>query len=204
MTTNAAGESTKDKLLKTSLELMWANSYGTVSVDDICKKAGVKKGSFYHFFPSKSDLAVAAFEEEWACKKTWYDQVFSSSEPPLERFRTLCREAVKQQQKKKSEIGYICGCPYATIGAELCAYEDSVRSKASEVIERTLTYYESSVREAVSRGDIPNCNPAKKARELYNYIIGCMTHARIANDIEALDELESGVMQLLMYRQEKK
>ncbi len=188
---------TRDKLLQTSLELMWTNSYGTVSVDDICKKAGVKKGSFYHFFPSKSDLAVAAFEEEWAKKKSWYDRIFSSSLAPLDRFREFCREALKQQELKKSEIGYVCGCPYTTIGSELCSYDDSVRSKATEIIDRTRQYYESAIREAISRGEIPPCDPAKKSREVYNYMIGCLMHARIANDIDALSELESGILHLL-------
>jgi len=36
--------------------------YGVVTIDDICQRAGVKKGSFYYFFESKSALAVAALE----------------------------------------------------------------------------------------------------------------------------------------------
>jgi TetR/AcrR family transcriptional repressor of nem operon len=45
--------------------MIWESSYGSVSVDDICTKAGVNKGSFYYAFKSKSDLAVAAFERHW-------------------------------------------------------------------------------------------------------------------------------------------
>ena len=52
----------KTKLLETAIDMIWASSYGSVSVDDICAKAGVNKGSFYYAFKSKSDLAVAAFE----------------------------------------------------------------------------------------------------------------------------------------------
>ena len=50
----------KEKLLRVAFDLIWEQSYGAVSVDDICERANVKKGSFYYFFPSKSDLAVAA------------------------------------------------------------------------------------------------------------------------------------------------
>ena len=49
----------KEKLLHVAFDLIWQHSYGSVSVDDICERADVKKGSFYYFFPSKSDLAVA-------------------------------------------------------------------------------------------------------------------------------------------------
>jgi len=41
---------TKDKLLQVAFDLLWDNSYGSVSVGDICERAGVNKGSFYHFF----------------------------------------------------------------------------------------------------------------------------------------------------------
>jgi len=47
---------TKQKLLETAMELIWVSSYGSVGVDDICKRAGVSKGSFYHFFPSSPIL----------------------------------------------------------------------------------------------------------------------------------------------------
>jgi len=50
----------RQRLLDATIDLIWQNSYGAVTVDDICERAGVKKGSFYYFFPSKTDLVVAA------------------------------------------------------------------------------------------------------------------------------------------------
>ena len=49
---------TKEKLLQVGFDLIWDSSYGSVSVDDICTRAGIHKGSFYYFFPSKADLVV--------------------------------------------------------------------------------------------------------------------------------------------------
>ena len=43
----------KRKLLEAAIDLIWKSSYGAVSVDDICAKAGVNKGSFYYAFKSK-------------------------------------------------------------------------------------------------------------------------------------------------------
>ena len=60
------------------MEMIWESSYGSVSVDDICNKAGVNKGSFYYAFKSKSDLAVAAFERHWENKQPLLDKIFSS------------------------------------------------------------------------------------------------------------------------------
>src|ERR1051326_1563388 len=53
----------KERLMDAVLELIWTGSYGSTTIDQICDKAGVKKGSFYYFFESKADLAVAALDE---------------------------------------------------------------------------------------------------------------------------------------------
>jgi AcrR family transcriptional regulator len=76
---------TKQKLLDTAMQLIWEQSYGSVSVDHICERAGAKKGSFYHFFPSKSDLAVAAIDGHWQKLRPDLDRIFSSQTAPLER-----------------------------------------------------------------------------------------------------------------------
>ncbi|MDP9291545.1 MAG: TetR/AcrR family transcriptional regulator, partial [Verrucomicrobiota bacterium] len=54
------------RLLDAALSLVWENSYGATSVDAICERAGVRKGSFYYFFRSKSELAVAALDADWS------------------------------------------------------------------------------------------------------------------------------------------
>ena len=76
----------KKRLTDAALDLMWENSYGTTSVDAICERAGAKKGSFYYFFKSKSELTAAALEAEWNKNKANMDALFSPTIPPLERF----------------------------------------------------------------------------------------------------------------------
>src|SRR5258708_36735741 len=102
---------TKEKLLQVAFDLIWDSSYGSVSVDDICKRAGINKGSFYHFFPSKADLAVAAYEEHWKLKRPMMDSIFSPQVPPLERIQTCCREIIGIQREQAEKYGHVCGCP---------------------------------------------------------------------------------------------
>jgi len=52
----------KRKLLDAALHVIRAQGYAGSSVDDICREAGVTKGSFFHHFKGKDDLAVAATE----------------------------------------------------------------------------------------------------------------------------------------------
>jgi TetR/AcrR family transcriptional regulator, transcriptional repressor for nem operon len=50
----------KSKLLDAALHLIRAKGYCATTVDDICNFAGLTKGSFFHYFASKEELAVAA------------------------------------------------------------------------------------------------------------------------------------------------
>ncbi|HEY1582667.1 MAG TPA: helix-turn-helix domain-containing protein, partial [Chthoniobacterales bacterium] len=75
----------EERLTNAAMELIWENSYGATSVDAICEKAGAKKGSFYHFFESKSALAVKALQADWRRKKARMDEIFSPTVSPLDR-----------------------------------------------------------------------------------------------------------------------
>jgi AcrR family transcriptional regulator len=58
-------DSARGRLIESAIGLIHAGSYGAVSVNDLCAAAEVKKGSFYHFFPTKRDLALAAIDAYW-------------------------------------------------------------------------------------------------------------------------------------------
>jgi TetR/AcrR family transcriptional repressor of nem operon len=59
MATETQHES-KTKLLEAALHVIRAKGYAATTIDDICHKAGVTKGSFFHHFKSKNELALAA------------------------------------------------------------------------------------------------------------------------------------------------
>lgn len=59
MATQTQHES-KTKLLDAAVHVVRAKGYAATTVDDICHRAGVTKGSFFHHFESKDDLALTA------------------------------------------------------------------------------------------------------------------------------------------------
>ena len=50
----------KTKLLTAALNVIRAKGYAATTVDDICHAASLTKGSFFHHFKSKDDLALSA------------------------------------------------------------------------------------------------------------------------------------------------
>lgn len=190
---------TRQLLIDTALALIWMNSYGSVSVDDICKAAGVKKGSFYHFFPSKVDLAVAAMDHSYLEVKSIYDTIFSPDRPPLERFERMAQLVIEKQMETLQKYGRVCGCPDTSLSCEMAGLEDRIRVKFEELALRKKRYYENALRDMVADGMLPEDTDVKaKAHEIFAYILGQMTLARIQNDLELLKrDLWPGLLGLL-------
>lgn len=188
---------TKQRLLDAALKLIWENSYGSVGVDEICQLADVKKGSFYHAFKSKSDLATAAFEDYWEKKRPILDQIFSPLLTPLERLNGYCKLIVDDQKQKHKCGGKVLGCPFSSVGCELSTQDENIRQKARELGTRMTKYIESAVRDLMQEGGVEGGDAAELAREIYAYASGVVTQAKIDNDIQSVERLAPGVCRLL-------
>jgi TetR/AcrR family transcriptional repressor of nem operon len=50
----------KTRLLDAAVQVIRAKGYSAMTIDDVCLAAGLTKGSFFHHFKSKEELALAA------------------------------------------------------------------------------------------------------------------------------------------------
>jgi len=187
----------KERLIEAVLELIWTGSYGSTTVDQICGKAGVKKGSFYYFFKSKADLAVAAVDAGWQSKRPELDALFSATVPPLERLQKYCDASYRFQTEIKRKYGHVLGCPQFSLGSEVSTQEDLLQKKIQEILEYKRTYLELAIRDAHAAGLIHAPDAAAKSRTLFAYYEGLLTQARIQNDLGVLREAARGTFELL-------
>jgi TetR/AcrR family transcriptional repressor of nem operon len=187
---------TRERLLQVAFDLIWNQSYGSVSVDQICERAHVNKGSFYHFFDSKSELAVEAYEENWREKQPELDRVFSPQNPPLERLVLWCQYVRNRQKQKAEKYGHVCGCPYASLGTELATQDEKIRAKSQEIMDRTIRYLESALRDAGREGLISLGDANTAAKRIYTTVLGALLFSKVHNDLEMLEGLETTVMDM--------
>ncbi|MAF68682.1 MAG: TetR family transcriptional regulator [Micavibrio sp.] len=189
----------REKLIETALELIWLESYNAVSVDDICKKAGVQKGSFYHYFPSKAHLALETMDDCVQQHIAEYEEMFSADTPPLERFRKMVKFITQQQKEVSAQLGRVCGCPFATLGSELAAQDEGIAHKVTDICSQKTVYYQRTLQDLVEAGIIDkNTDTQAKADEIFAFIVGQLIMARIKNDLKYLEEnLEKALFDLI-------
>ncbi len=187
----------KERLLEVAFDLIWNNSYSAVSVDQICERAEVNKGSFYYYFKSKADLAVASYEEHWREKQPDLDRIFSPQIPPLERLSNWCQYLYERQKQKADKYGRVCGCPYASVGSEVATQDEKIRLKAEELFERNLKYLESALADAKRQGLANFADARVMAKRIYSVALGMLLQAKVHNDLGLLRDLEPAVLGLI-------
>jgi TetR/AcrR family transcriptional regulator, transcriptional repressor for nem operon len=188
----------RERLMEAVRELVWTGSYGSTTIDQICEKAGVKKGSFYYFFESKVELAVAALDEHWQLRRQELDAIFSPTVPPLERLRKYCEFGYRFQAEICEKYGCVLGCPLFSMGAEVCTQEDHrLQKKIQEILEYKRKYLESAIRDAHAAGLVNAPDAAAKSRILFAYYQGLQTQARIQNKLDVLKDSIIGTYELL-------
>jgi TetR/AcrR family transcriptional repressor of nem operon len=179
----------RERLIEATIDLVWQASYGGVSVDAICEKAGVKKGSFYHFFASKDELVVAALDAHWAARRPDFDRIFSPTVPPLDRLLAYFAHVFDRQTAIRRKYGRVLGCFHNSVGSECIQASPAIAVKVQWVISLYLLYLESALRDAQAAGVVRPGDPAADARTLFAFVEGALAQARIHDDPELLREL---------------
>ena len=192
----------KTRLTDAAMEMIWENSYGATSVDAICDKAGVKKGSFYYFFKSKSDLAAAALDADWGKHQAEFDAMFSPTIPPLDRLKRYFDFNYRKMAELQIKCGAVLGCALSSLGSEVCTQDTVLLQKIHELLDRKLTYFESAIREAHALGLIDAPDAHAKAKSLFVFVQGALAQARIENNVEVLRDIYPAALDLLGAKKE--
>jgi TetR/AcrR family transcriptional repressor of nem operon len=180
-----------------AFDLIHETSYGTVSVEHICRRARVNKGSFYYFFKTKTDLVVAAYEEHWQQRLPEYERIFSKQTPPLRRLELWYEYVRGVQRKRREEYGHACGCPYTSLGGELATRDPKVRRVAQDLIERHVAYLAGAIADAQQAGEAAPGDARTKAQLVHSLVIGLSLRAKIYDDLKILRHGGQAVFDLI-------
>ena len=188
---------TRQRLLNSARDLLHSRSYGNVGVKEICDMAGVQKGSFYHFFPSKQELVLAVLDEFYLImKEKVFTQAFRPELSPMQRLAALLENIYAFQKIIKEQTGMTLGCPYGNIASEMSTQDEVIRQRINSLFQQMEVAMQATLDEAVRKGEIAPCNTAATATAMFSFMEGLMLLAKTRNDPEVIRELGSAMLSI--------
>lgn len=135
---------TQQKLLDAVIQLTKEKRYESITVQDVCRVAGVSTGSFYHQFGSKDDMVLVASQKiDWLLTQPFLDSV--QDLPPLTALDHLLRRYVCYVQ---DEIGPVLSQYYHV----LLDHPDAARRDMDRAYGQKIL---ALISQAIEQGDLP-------------------------------------------------
>ncbi len=191
---------TQQRILESARELIYSRSYSDVGVAEICENAGVKKGSFYHFFPSKRDLTLAVLDTYFLdLKNDLLEQAFSPRLAPLQRLEKMTGLVYRFQKDIAADTGHMLGCPFGNLGVELSTQDELIRQKINSIFIKMKNSIRQALVDAVAAGDVDAIDVDATAEAMLAYMEGVMLMAKTRNDPEVLRQLLPALRDIRLY-----
>jgi len=188
---------TRSRILATARELFHGRSYADVGIKEICDIAKVQKGSFYHFFPSKQDLAMAVIDDmadDWA--HGFIAEAFDRDLPPLERLDYMIDAAYFWQKAAKDIEGRMPGCLFGNLALEVSTRDEVLRAKLNAVFDKASDRFHETLNEAMDLALIPPLDTEATAQAMLAFLEGTILLAKTRNDPEVVRTLGPAIKTL--------
>ncbi|MCV7195233.1 TetR/AcrR family transcriptional regulator [Mycobacterium angelicum] len=118
----------RDRIVSTAARLFLERSYHDVGVEELCAAADVRKGSFYHYFASKAELAKAVIDLHLEVFQTELaGQAGVTPATPADRLAAVPDAIAAIQTALHAQFGRFVGCPFGNLAAELSTTDEAVR-----------------------------------------------------------------------------
>lgn len=178
---------TRTRILTAARDMFHSRSYADVGIQEICNGAKVQKGSFYHFFPSKHDLAMAVIDDmadDWA--HGFVAESFDQNLPPVERLDYLIDAAYYWQKAATDIEGRMPGCLFGNLALEMSTRDDVMRAKLNAVFDKAKGKFRSTLDEAVQTGALAAMDTEATANAMLAYLEGIILLAKTRNDPDVI------------------
>jgi len=120
------------RLLEAGLDLVHARGFAASGVKDITDAAGVPKGSFYAYFPSKEALAEAILEHYWSDIQTRLLPILDEDGSAHERITHFFHALADDHEAGD----FLLGCLIGQMSLELSGSSERVRVELLRILDR--------------------------------------------------------------------
>jgi TetR/AcrR family transcriptional repressor of nem operon len=181
----------RDRIVRAAAALFLARSYTGVGIAEICAAADVRKGTLYHFFPSKAEVARAVLDRHAEA----FTREFERAERSGGGLRAVVGAVTRVQTGIEAHFGRVMGCPMGNLAAELATTEDGLREHLAGIFATWEGHLAGACRRAAEAGELrPGVDPDRMARSLLAQIEGGILLAKARNQsareiVDGLDDV---------------
>jgi TetR/AcrR family transcriptional repressor of nem operon len=133
-TTDTNRSRSRERLIDTAIALLHGNGYRAVGVQALCEEAGVRKGSFYHFFSSKEELTLEALNHAWeAFRSTVIEPAIDAGLDHAARAETIRAACIAPVLNDHADSAGPHGCLFGRLAASIGDGEPTLRARLGEI-----------------------------------------------------------------------
>ncbi|GAB1424977.1 MAG: TetR/AcrR family transcriptional regulator [Thauera sp.] len=181
---------TRELLLRAGLEVLTEKGFSSTGIDEILKRVGVPKGSFYHYFDSKEAFGAALIERYARYFAYKLERHFGdSSKQPLARLWAFVEDARTGMARHE----FRRGCLIGNLGQEMAALPESYRASLIAVFHDWESRLARCLEAAQHRGEIPAAVDCEQAAAFF-WIgwEGAVLRAKLERSAKPLDVFALG------------
>lgn len=198
MSDGQKSQEARERIVQAALGLFCRRGYAAVGTQDICSAAGVLKGSLYHYFPSKMDIALAALRHYGETVRRGIEEAAAAEGPATARLLRLFEAAREQAVKDREQTGVVRGCLHGNLALELSALDPRARQVLDEVAQSWNEAMAPLLEELVKTKAVPPTKDLRAAgKAVLAYLHGVVLMAKTANDPDVISALGHRVFMLL-------
>ena len=175
---------TREALIRCGTELCSERGFQVTGIDEVLRRVGVPKGSFYHFFPTKRDFGEAVIQNY----ATYFQRRLEATlgdrtQPPLERLRSV----IEQAERGMAKFKYQRGCLVGNMGQELGGLDEDFRKQLEDVLLSWQAAAADCLRDAADQGQLPaGADPERLAAFFWIGWEGAILRAKLTRNAEPM------------------
>jgi TetR/AcrR family transcriptional regulator, transcriptional repressor for nem operon len=175
----------RDQLLEQGLSLFSTRGYAATGVQDITDAAGVPKGSFYNYFGSKEEFAIAVLDRYRAAAQLHFTSALADGHSsPLKRLRHFLEESARTM----ADSGFTESCLAGRLAQELAGENVAFRKPLCQVFSSMRNLVTACLVEARDKGELALDEDAEALADfLVNSWQGAMLRAKTAASAQPLN-----------------
>lgn len=141
---SVAAFGTRQRIVNAAAELFHDNGYTATGLDDILTKARATKGSFYHHFGSKKEIALAVVREVVSVRfaRRMIEPVVNAPQPVA-----AIRGVIRRLRTTVATEDLLTGCPINNLASELALQDRDIQAALAALFEQWQVAWTEALRD---------------------------------------------------------